>query len=103
MSDPFPYDGLPAEHFWRTAYFDPFRPLIQPRGFSTVAELHADREAHLAATVRAFEECDAFVLTLGLTEAWIDPRDGAVFPIPPGRGRGTFEVERVAFKNFGIE
>ncbi|MCQ0969600.1 GSCFA domain-containing protein [Paracoccus sp. TK19116] len=79
---------------------DPFRPQIQPGGYLSDAELEADRESHFAAIRRAIEEMDVFVFTLGLTEAWVDTRDGAVFPIAPGVAGGSYDPETVAFKNF---
>ena len=63
---------------------DPFRPRIQRNGFGTVENLRADRERHLAAVRRMFEDCDVFIFTLGLTEAWRSTVDGAVFPLAPG-------------------
>jgi hypothetical protein len=41
-----------------------------------------------------------FIATLGLTEAWVSTRDGAVFPACPGTVAGTFDPERHAFVNF---
>jgi hypothetical protein len=79
---------------------DPFRPRIQPEGFLSGAELATDREVHLAAVRRAVEEVDVFVFTLGLTEAWEDPRDGAVFPLAPGVSGGTWRPEAARFRNF---
>lgn len=79
---------------------DPFRPQIQPQGFLSEAELEADRASHFASIRRAIEEMDVFVFTLGLTEAWVDRRDGAVFPIAPGVAGGNYDPETVAFKNF---
>jgi len=96
---------MPQETEWRGAqgeYLDPFRPLIQPGGFATAAELENDRRAHLDAVIKAVQRSDVFIFTLGLTEAWIDRRDGAVFPVAPGRGRGTFDPQRVGFKNFDV-
>lgn len=79
---------------------DPFRPQIQPDGFSSAAELAADREVHLAAVRQAIEAMDVFVFTLGLTEAWIDRRDGAVFPLAPGVAGGVYDPDIVEFENF---
>ena len=56
---------------------DPAGGLRQP------CRARLDPERHLAASA-AVEEMDVFVFTLGLTEAWIDRRDGAVFPLAPG-------------------
>lgn len=82
---------------------DPFRPQIQPGGFLCREELAADRQVHLAAVRRAFEEMDIFVFTLGLTEAWLDKRDGAVYPLAPGVSGGEFDPEIHAFHNFTVE
>lgn len=94
----------PVETFWPTAkpdvFVDPFRPQIQPGGYPNEAELIADRDQHLAAVRKAVEELDIFVFTLGLTEAWVDTRDGAVFPLAPGVAGGVYDPERVTFHNF---
>ena len=44
---------------------------------------------------------DVFVFTLGLTEAWIDRRDGAVFPLAPGVAAGRYDPDIHRFQNFG--
>lgn len=94
----------PLAGHWSTpdgkAFADPFRPQIQPGGFSSLQELEADREQHLAAVRKSVENMDVFVFTLGLTEAWQDKRDGAVFPIAPGIAGGEFDDEIVEFYNF---
>jgi len=95
---------VPAAQAWTgqsgAGVVDPFRPNIQPGGYTDLAELTADRAQHLAAVRRAFEEMDVFIFTLGLTEAWIDPRDGAVFPLAPGVAGGTYDATDVSFQNF---
>jgi hypothetical protein len=92
-----------ADH-WKTpdgkAFADPFRPQIQPGGFASLLELEADRRQHFAAVRQSIENLDVFVFTLGLTEAWQDKRDGAVFPIAPGIAGGTFDESIVEFYNF---
>jgi hypothetical protein len=96
----------PQDEYWagrKGTFLDPFRPLIQPGGFASIDELVEDRRAHLEAVVRAVKGSDVFIFTLGLTEAWVDRRDGAVYPVPPGRGRGAFDPERVEFQNFSSE
>lgn len=82
---------------------DPFRPQIQPGGFLSVEELALDREVHFAAVRRAFEEMDVFVFTLGLTEAWQDIRDGAVYPLAPGVAGGEYDKTIHEFHNFTVE
>ena len=82
---------------------DPFRPTTQPGGFISEAEMRADRQQHLAAVRRMFQELDVFVFTLGLTECWRSREDGAVFPLCPGVEGGEFDPERHEFYNQGVE
>jgi hypothetical protein len=96
----------PAEPAWTDGaghWFDPFRPAIQPGGFSSRQELEADRAQHLRAVRTMFETADVLVFTLGLTEAWTSREDGAVFPVCPGVSGGTFDADRYAFVNFSFE
>lgn len=79
---------------------DPFRPRIQPEGFVSAAELAADRVQHFAAVRAAVETMDVFIFTLGLTEAWEDVRDGAVFPLAPGVAGGVWDPDTTRFHNF---
>lgn len=79
---------------------DPFRPQIQPEGFVSEAELAADRAQHFAAIRTAVEEMEVFVFTLGLTEAWEDTRDGAIFPLAPGVAGGVWQPDLTRPVNF---
>ncbi len=63
---------------------DPFRPNEFPAGFATAAEVATERRAHHAAVRRLFEQCDVFILTLGLTEVWVSDAGGFALPLPPG-------------------
>jgi hypothetical protein len=95
----------PVDDVWERhagGFVDPLRPRVQPGGFATVAELHADRALHLAAVRHMFAEADVFVFTLGLTEAWRSSIDGTAFPAPPGREFGTFDAGRYHFENLGV-
>ncbi len=95
----------PVERAWvgaGGALVDPFRPQIHPGGFINDVELEADRTKHLAAVRTAIESLSCFVFTLGLTEAWVDRRDGAVFPLAPGVAGGSFDPDLYAFKNFTV-
>ncbi len=95
----------PQDDHWTDgagALVDPFRPQIQPGGYDTLAELHADRARHLAAVREAFENLDVFVFTLGLTEAWISSTDGAVLPLCPGVAGGVYDPARYHFHNFTL-
>ena len=82
----------PVDTVWTRedgALVDPFRPQIQSGGFASQAELEADRKRHLAAVRAMCEDCDVFIFTLGLTEAWLSTRDGAAFPVAPGVSGGA--------------
>ncbi len=96
----------PVERAWTTPHgrwLDPFRPLVDRDGFSTIPALERARHAHLESVRRMFERTDVFVFTMGQTEVWCDARDGAAFPMAPGRGRGLFDPERYVFRNLGVQ
>lgn len=92
----------PVEQAWRKGegVVDPFRPLLEPEPFSSVAELERSRQSHFSAIRDLFTKTDVFVFTLGLTEAWIAKNDGAVFPLCPGTVAGRFDESNYQFKNF---
>lgn len=95
----------PSEICWQRAdgrYIDPFRPQIQPDGFASLAEFHADRLQHFVAVRQAVEQLDVFVFTLGLTETWVAKSDGAAFPLCPGVSGGTFDAAAYGFLNLGV-
>jgi hypothetical protein len=95
----------PKDDAWQRGdgkYVDPFRPQIQAQGFDTIEQLLVDRQAHLAAVRTMFEQCDIFIFTLGLTEAWEASEDGAILPIAPGvvaEGRSDTSYR---FRNFTV-
>lgn len=96
----------PTEDIWDEGggvWLDPFRPVIQPGGFTSRREYDIDRERHFAAVREAFETLDVFIFTLGLTEAWRARADGAVFPVCPGVSGGRFSPAAHEFVNFGVE
>lgn len=80
--------------------FDGLRPRIQPGGYDSLADLRADRAWHLSQVRRLFTECDVFVFTLGLTEAWVEKATGIVFPVCPGTAAGRFDAAQHGFVNF---
>lgn len=95
----------PVDEAWERAdgsFVDPFRPRIQEGGFASREALLADRAAHLAAVRDMFENCDVFVFTLGLTEAWVSTRDGAAFPLAAGVVAEKADPAWTAFKNFTV-
>jgi hypothetical protein len=81
---------------------DPYRPQIEPAGFSSEADLQDSRRTHLAAVRDIFTQSDVLVFTLGLTEAWRSKRDGSVFPSAPGVVAGSFSPEKHEFVNFTL-
>lgn len=93
----------PIEDRWvlGNRYVDPFRPALAYAARSD-REFDALNASHLHAVKRAFTECDAFIFTLGLTEAWVSRLDGAVFPACPGTISGEYDSDRHAFVNFTI-
>ena len=95
----------PLDGAWRRRdgrWVDPFRPQILPGGYVSAREVELDREVHLAAVRRALEEMNVFVFTLGLTEGWLDSRDGAVYPLAPGVAGGSYDEDIHAFHNFDV-
>jgi hypothetical protein len=94
----------PKEAIWKDGerFIDPFRPSIEPNGFSSESDLIASRDFHLARVRELFETAQVFVFTFGLTEAWTSREDGAVFPSCPGTVAGTFDDDRHQFQNFGF-
>jgi len=95
----------PVDGVWRSgdAWVDPFRPQVEPGGFSSPDAVEVDREQHLAAVRQVFEESTVLVLTLGLTEGWRDRRDGAMYPVVPGASGGEFDPDVHEFINFTVE
>ena len=74
-----------------SAVFDLLRPHVRPGGFQSIAEARADRQYHLACVERLLRECESFVFTLGLTEAWVNAESGTVYPVCPGTAVGRFD------------
>ena len=81
---------------------DPFRPQIEADGFDSVTSVEQSRVEHFAAVREMFEHLDVFVFTLGLTEAWRNRHDGAIFPLAPGVVAGEMLADQYEFVNFGV-
>lgn len=95
----------PTEDIWQeneNQYIDPFRPNIQPGGFSCLKEFEIDRKQHFNAVRNLFETLDVFVFTLGLTECWAH-NDGTVFPLCPGVAGGVFDKNKHMFLNLDVD
>ena len=92
----------PLEDRWPAddgSIIDPFRPGLRYRA-SSDAEFDALTAQHLRAVLAAVRQADVFIFTLGLTEAWLSNRDGAVFPACPGTVAGEFDPALHRFHNF---
>lgn len=95
----------PMDSHWQYSgdrFCDPFRPRIEPDGYSSVDALEEDRKRHLSAVREMFEQLDIFVYTLGLTECWVSRLDGAALPLAPGVAGGTFDTLKYEFVNFEV-
>lgn len=95
----------PLDRAWQRPdgrWVDPFRPQILPGGYVSAREVELDREIHLAAVRRAIDEMSVFVFTLGLTETWMDRRDGAAYPLAPGVAGGMYDPEIHEFRNLDV-
>ncbi len=92
----------PADAIWERdgKFFDALRPSVEPEGLPTASDVAEHREQHLKAVRSVFDQADLVVFTLGLTEAWIDTKDGATYPTAPGTIAGQFDPSRYAFVNF---
>lgn len=90
-------------HVWMRdgRYFDALRPLVEPDGLASAAEVLAMRRAHLARLEPMLRGATHLFLTLGLTEAWACRDTGRVFPTAPGAVAGDFDPDRHEFMNFG--
>lgn len=91
----------PIEDCWvdTDKFIDPFRPGLKYPASSKL-EFDLITNSHLKATRKAFEACDVFVFTLGLTEGWISRNDGSTYPACPGTIAGSFDTNKYEFKNF---
>lgn len=91
----------PRERVWQhgTGYVDPFRPTIEPQPMDE-RDVEEHRTYHLGRVKKLFQNIDVFVFTLGLTEGWMDIRDGAVYPVAPGVSGGQYDPSVHRFINF---
>ncbi len=80
-------------------WYDPYRPTVEPDGYESAKAALAARDATLAAIRSGITRASCLIFTLGLTEAWWDTVDRAVYPACPGTLRGTFDPDRHVFRN----
>lgn len=94
---------LPSEVVWpanATGFIDALRPNVFAEPMATEQQVLAHRAKHLAAVRRMVDQMDVFILTLGLTEAWMKQDDGTVLPVAPGVLGGVFNPAQHRFVNF---
>jgi hypothetical protein len=92
----------PGVRVWRSEgrYYDPFRQSIEPGGFVSEFEAMESQRSHLGTVLEMFRLARVFMFSLGLTEAWRDAEDGAVYPACPGTVVGRFDAARHEFVNY---
>lgn len=92
----------PVEHVveHKGRIFDLLRPSLEPNGFSSREECNEILQSHLAAVRYLLTQAGIFVFTFGLTEAWLDKRDGTVYPVCPGTSAGEYDPDKYVFRNF---
>jgi hypothetical protein len=79
---------------------DSLRPVIEPKGFASLAETLASRRSMLRGLARAVTKSDVVIFTLGLTEGWEDSDTGMPFAVCPGTMGGKFDSEQHRFVNY---
>jgi hypothetical protein len=80
-------------------YFDSMRPTVEPNGLPTPDLVLLHRQDHLRRFHCLLEQCDLFVFTLGLTEAWAHRESGIFYQSTPGVIAGDYDPEVHQFRN----
>lgn len=93
-------EQTPPDEIWELdgRFYDPFRPKIEPKGFSSPEEVSFLRQVTINAFRQSIVESDFFVFTLGLTESWFN-KNGYEYPMCPGTVAGKYSEEIHDFKN----
>lgn len=96
-------EGTPPDEIWEKdgRFYDPFRPRIEPDGFSTREELVESRAHTIACFGDSIRQADVFVFTMGLTESWKNAQGDYEYPMCPGTVAGEFDPELHKFENQG--
>jgi hypothetical protein len=81
-------------------FFDPFRPAIQPNGFSSREELLAARRQTLTSIRSVIGQANVMVFTLGLTEGWRNSVGNYEYPVCPGTIAGEYDPDQHVFHNY---
>lgn len=91
---------VPKEYWEKEQrFYDPFRPGIEPDGFSSIAEMRQSQRRAIACFKMAIQTSNFFVFTLGLTESWFNKSHGYEYPMCPGTVAGVFNKQEHIFKN----
>jgi hypothetical protein len=90
----------PPSEVWEknNQIYDPFRPRVEPNGFSSIEELEDSRVQTMLSFKKSIVEANYFVFTLGLTERWVNV-NGYEYPMCPGTVAGTFDADMHKFDN----
>jgi len=90
----------PPSDVWKKneRFYDPFRPRVEPNGFSSKEEMEDSRVQTMLSFKESIVEANYFVFTLGLTESWVNV-NGYEYPMCPGTVAGTFDAEKHKFSN----
>ena len=83
----------------KSRYYDPFRPVIEPLGFTNEDELKKSRKTTISRFIQSVKEANFFVFTLGLTESWHNSSTGEEYPMCPGTAAGEFRPAVHKFTN----
>ncbi|ASP81577.1 GSCFA domain-containing protein [Sinorhizobium meliloti] len=94
----------PQLYVWQRdgRYYDAFRPTVEPSGLPSSEEVVAQRHDHLNRFKSLLSQCDLFIFTLGLTEAWFHRATGLVYQTAPGVAAGDFSSEEHEFRSLGF-
>tara|TARA_R110000868_G_scaffold375711_1_gene640382 strand:+ start:23119 stop:24306 length:1188 start_codon:yes stop_codon:yes gene_type:complete len=94
-----------SDEVWQDGerFFDPFRPVVEPEGFSSALEVLTSRTGTIEAVDRAIRNCSLFIFTLGLTERWQNKVTGVEYPMCPGTAAGAFNPDEHVFDNMNYE
>jgi hypothetical protein len=91
----------PPDEIWEYdgRFYDPFRPNIEPNGFSSPEEMVQSREMAIEAFRIGLTSANVFVFTLGLTESWFNREYGYEYPLCPGTVVGLYDESQHKFVN----
>ncbi|WP_164923875.1 GSCFA domain-containing protein [Sinorhizobium fredii] len=91
----------PQHYLWQKdgRFYDAFRPTVEPSGLPTSEEVVLQRRDHLSRFRSLLSQCDLFIFTLGLTEAWFHKATGLVYQTAPGVSAGKFSDDVHVFRN----